>query len=154
MQYCNVITNTYIQIPFCQDSMVRLTIRIWRWWTRNWVGKIKYVAKGRLFSCETQPPASIGWVALSSMFVCSLFVPHPLHLLSSPLYDVSDHTNQIFSVRIWSWQHVNVIHCWVEPSLLLSSFWTILRTCCYAVVSHSHPQPNPSWRREFYMMPN
>ena len=21
---------------------------------------------------------------------------------------------------------------------------TILRTCCYAVVSHSHPQPNPT----------
>ena len=41
------------------------------------------------------------------------FVPHPWHLLSSPLYDVSDHTNQIFSVRIWSWQHVSVIHCWV-----------------------------------------
>ena len=24
-------------------------------------------------------------------------------------------------MRIWSWQHVSVIHCWVEPSLLLSS---------------------------------
>ena len=31
------------------------------------------------------------------------------HLLSSPLYDVSDYTNHIFSVRIWSWQHVSVI---------------------------------------------
>ena len=71
--------------------------------------------------CETQPSASIGWVALSSVFVRSLFVPHPLHLLSSPLYDVSDHTNHIFSVRIWSWQHVSVNICWVEPSLLLSS---------------------------------
>ena len=79
----------------------------------------------QIYNCETQPPASIGWVALSSVFVRSFvrsFVPHPLHLLSSPLYDVSDHTNQIFSVRIWSWQHVSVIHCWVEPSLLLSSF--------------------------------
>ena len=53
-------------------------------------------------------------------------VPHPWHLLSSPLYDVSDHTNHIFSVRIWSWQHVSVIHCWVEPSLLLSSCGNIL----------------------------
>ena len=77
-------------------------------------------------NCETQPPVSIGWVALSSVFVvCSLFVPHRKHLLSSPLYDVSDHTNYIFSVRIWSWQHVSVIHCWVEPSLLLSEFMTI-----------------------------
>ena len=71
--------------------------------------------------CKTQPPASIGWVALSSLFVCCSFVPHPWHILSSPLFDVSDHTNHIFSVRIWSWQHVSVIHCWVEPSLLLSS---------------------------------
>ena len=43
-----------------------------------------------------------------------------------PLNDVSDHTNHIFSVRIWSWQRVSVniswIHYWVEPSLLLSSF--------------------------------
>ena len=58
--------------------------------------------------CETQPPASIGWVALYSLFGCSSFVPHPWHLLSSPLYDVSDHTNHIFSVSIWSWQHVSV----------------------------------------------
>ena len=51
--------------------------------------------------CETQPPASIGLVALSSMFVRSYvrssFVLHPWHLLSSPLYDVSDHTHHIFS---------------------------------------------------------
>ena len=61
---------------------------------------------------------------LSSIFnVCRLsFVPHPWHLFSSPLYDVSDHTNHIFSERIWSWQHVSVIHCWVEPSLLFSSY--------------------------------
>ena len=39
---------------------------------------------------------------------CSSFVPHRWHLLSSLLYDVSDHTNHIFSVRIWSWQHVSV----------------------------------------------
>ena len=43
--------------------------------------------------CETQPPASIGWVALSS--VVRVFVPHRWHLLSSPLYDVSEHTNHI-----------------------------------------------------------
>ena len=57
--------------------------------------------------CETQPPAAIGWVALSSV-VCRrrLFVPHRWHLLSSPLYDESEHRNHIFSVRIWSWQHV------------------------------------------------
>ena len=74
-------------------------------------------------NCETQPPASIGWVALFSLIVChSSFVPHPWHILSSPLYDVSDHTNNIFSVRIWSWQHVSVKICWVEPSLLLSSY--------------------------------
>ena len=52
-------------------------------------------------NCETQPPASIGWVALSSVVRCSV-VTHRWHLLSSPLYDVSKHTNHIFSVRIWS----------------------------------------------------
>ena len=78
-------------------------------------------------SCETQPPASIGWVALSSVFGCLFVVPHRWHLLSSPLYDVSVHTNHIFSVRIWSWQHVsvNIFCCWVEPSLLLSSLPSI-----------------------------
>ena len=64
--------------------------------------------------------SSIHWLS-SSIFTCS-FVRHALyHLILSPLYDVSDNTNHIFSVRIWSWQHVSVIHCWVEPSLLLSS---------------------------------
>ena len=59
-------------------------------------------------NCETQRPASIGWVALSSVVVVWSVVPHRWHLLSSPLYDVSEHTNHIFSVRIWSWQHVSV----------------------------------------------
>ena len=53
-------------------------------------------------NCETQHPASIGWVALSS--VVRSVVPHRWHLLSFPLYDVSEHTNHMFSVRIWSWQ--------------------------------------------------
>ena len=72
--------------------------------------------------CKTQPPASIGWAALSSVFVRRLFVVlHLWHLLSFPLYDVSEHTNHTFSVRIWSWQHVSFNISSVEPSLLLSS---------------------------------
>ena len=31
-------------------------------------------------------------------------------------------------MRIWSWQHVSVIHCWVKPSLLLSSFTCNVKT--------------------------
>ena len=71
--------------------------------------------------------SSFHWLSSSIFTVCrsSSFVPHRWHLLSSPLYDVSDHTNHIFSVRIWSWQHVSVIHCWVEPSLLLSILFLI-----------------------------
>ena len=42
------------------------------------------------------------------LVVCFSFVLHPWHLLSSPLYDVSEHTNHIFSARIWSWQHASV----------------------------------------------
>ena len=53
--------------------------------------------------------SSFHWLS-SSIFSCcsSSFVPHRWHLLSSPLYDASEHTNHIFSVRIWSWQHVSV----------------------------------------------
>ena len=49
------------------------------------------------------------WLRALSSLVCSSFVPHPLHLHLSPLYEVLDHTNQIFSVRIWSWQRVIII---------------------------------------------
>ena len=72
--------------------------------------------------CKTQPPASIGWVARSllvrrrssSVLHCKIssylsttwcFRPYKPYL----------------SVRILSWQHDSVIHCWVEPSLLLPS---------------------------------
>ena len=74
------------------------------------------------------PPASIGWVALSSV-VRSFVRPSRIVTSPSPLFDVLDHTNHIFSVRIWSWQHVSVIHRWVEPSLLLSSL-AYLWPCC------------------------
>ena len=52
---------------------------------------------------------SFHWLS-SSIFSFCLFivVTHRWHLLSSPQYDVSEHTNHIFSVRIWSWQHVSV----------------------------------------------
>ena len=55
--------------------------------------------------------SSFHWLSISIFSVCrlsSFVLPHPWHLLSSPLYDVSEHTNHIFSVRIWSWQHVSV----------------------------------------------
>ena len=54
--------------------------------------------------------SSFHWLS-SCIFSCSFgrsFVPHRWHLLSSPLYDASEHTNHIISVRIWSWQHVSV----------------------------------------------
>ena len=48
-------------------------------------------------------------LAESTIFPCSSFVPHPLHLHLYPLYEGPVHTNQIFSVRIWSWQCVTII---------------------------------------------
>ena len=51
------------------------------------------------------PLHCIGWVA-----PLPLFVPHRWHLHLSPQYDVLDHTNHIFSVRIWSWQYISVIN--------------------------------------------
>ena len=65
--------------------------------------------------------SSIHWLS-SSIFTCSFVRPALYHLILSPLYDVSDHTNHKFPIRIWSWHHVSVIHCWVEPSVLLSSY--------------------------------
>ena len=63
-------------------------------------------------NCETQPPASIGWVALSSVFVCSFGCPASVTPpLISTIWCFRPHKPYIFSV----------IHCWVEPSLLLSS---------------------------------
>ena len=84
--------------------------------------------------CESQPPAYIGWEALSSVIVWSFVVPHLWHLLSSPLYesyyDVSDYTNHIFSVRIWSWQHVSVI--WSVFIAELSPVYCCLLTFCWS----------------------
>ena len=37
-------------------------------------------------------------------------------------------------MRIWSWQHVSAIHCWVEPSLLLSSLFATLAVLMRLVV--------------------
>ena len=54
--------------------------------------------------------SSFHWLSSSIFTVCrSSFVPHRWHLLSSPLYDVLDHTNHIFYVRILSWQCVITI---------------------------------------------
>ena len=46
--------------------------------------------------------SSFHWLSSSIFTVCSLFGNTSSH-------DVLDHTNHIFSVRIWSWQHVSVI---------------------------------------------
>ena len=81
------------------------------------------------------------WVALSSLVVRPSVrpsVPHRWHLHLSPLSDVLDHTNHIFSVMIWSWQHVSVIissydSIWVSHSCMLSCFITLpsfLHLCC------------------------
>ena len=41
----------------------------------------------------------------------SSFVPHTSHLLSSPLYGVSDHTNHTFSETSWHSVHYPLTHC-------------------------------------------
>ena len=40
-------------------------------------------------------------------------------------------------------QHIPICSVFFESS---SNDWQEIRTCCYAVVSHSPPQPNPCWR--------
>ena len=62
---------------------------------------MKKMVKTKLRNSAFQQPR--GWVALSSL-VRRLFVvcrPAWWHLLSSPLYDVLDHTNHIFSESWW-----------------------------------------------------
>ena len=104
----------------------------------TWVNHSFFFRKGKI--CETQPPASIGWVALSSV-VCRLFVPHQWHLLSSPLYDVSEHTNHIFSVSIWSRQHVSVN---ISSVAELSPVY-----CCLVFHNHRLPQQRIFWKIDF-----
>ena len=81
--------------------------------------------------------SSYHWLSSSICSYC-LVVSHPSHLLSSPLYDVSEHTNHIFSVRIWSWHHdsVNIsyvaelspVYCCLVPKSFqnLMASWYIL----------------------------
>ena len=69
----------------------------------------EHIQSSRLFVLILRDSASsFHWLSSSIFSCCSSVVPHRWHLLSSPLYDVSEHTNHIFSVRIWSWQHVSV----------------------------------------------
>ena len=63
---------------------------------------------GMIGKCSSA--SSFHWLSSSIFSVCrrSFVVPHPWHLLLSPLYNVSEHTNHIFSERIWFWQYVSV----------------------------------------------
>ena len=75
--------------------------------------------------CETQPPASIGWVALSSV-VC-LFVRRRPASVTSPLISTIwcfwAYKPYIFceDMILATCQCQHIFCCWVEPSLLLSS---------------------------------
>ena len=81
-------------------------------------------------NCETQPPASIGWVALSSVvvvrsFVCPASVTSPL---ISTIWCFRAYKPYIFceDMILATCQCQHIFCCWVEPSLLLSSFQYIL----------------------------
>ena len=77
--------------------------------------------------CETQPPASIGWVALSSLlivvrlFVCPASVTSPL---ISTIWCFRAYKPYIFceDMILATCQCQHIFCCWVEPSLLLSSY--------------------------------
>ena len=71
-------------------------------------------------------------------------VPHPLHLFSSPLYDVSDHTNHIFSERIWSWQHVSVFITELSP------VYCCVVSCCHLFLSPLDPNQVSFCELEFF----
>ena len=57
--------------------------------------------------CETQLQVSISWVALYSL-ACLFVRSSPWwHLHLSPLYDVLDHANQVFSESLSSGDHID-----------------------------------------------
>ena len=71
--------------------------------------------------CETQPPASIGWVALSSVVV----VCRPASVTSpliSTIWCFRAYKPYIFceDMILATCQCQHIFCCWVEPSLLLS----------------------------------
>ena len=73
--------------------------------------------------CETQPPASFGWVALSSVFVC-----RPASVTSPPISTIwrfRAYKSYIFceDMILATCQCQHIFCCWVEPSLLLSSLY-------------------------------
>ena len=75
----------------------------------------------RIRNCETQPPASIGWIALSSMFVVRpASVTSPL---ISTIWCFRAYKPYIFceDMILATCQCQHIFCCWVEPSLLLSS---------------------------------
>ena len=76
------------------------------------------------------------------------------YLLSPPLYNVSDHANYMFTVRMWSLQHVSAIFCYCDPghmsvptyplySLLsfVIHYWVLLfiTEFCYSLLSFCYP---------------
>ena len=73
--------------------------------------------------CETQPPASIGWVALSSVVrsSSSRIVTSPL---ISTIWCFRAYKPYIFceDMILATCQCQHIFCCWVEPSLLLSSW--------------------------------
>jgi hypothetical protein len=105
-----------------QIAGVKNLQKIWKSYrrrTKRWCEEKKLCKKRR--NCETQPPASIGWVALSSVVRCS-FVVRPSPLISTiwcfrpykPYISCED-------MILATCQCQHIFCCWVEPSLLLSS---------------------------------
>ena len=81
-------------------------------------------------NCETQPPASIGWVALSSVVcsgVCPASVTSPL---ISTIWCFRAYKPYIFceDMILATCQCQHIFCCWVEPSLLLSSLISLHAT--------------------------
>ena len=52
-------------------------------------------------------------------------------------------------MTIWSWQHVSVIHYWVEPSLLLSSYRSFHFSSISEVILNIEPIPELYFARDY-----
>ena len=117
----------YLQLGNCLQFST-LFGHIWDNWG-NYRGNLRHFW-GILWhckeNCETQPPASIGWVALSSL-VRSSFVVCPASVTSpliSTIWCFRAYNLYIFceDMILATCQCQHIFCCWVEHSLLLSSY--------------------------------
>ena len=97
---------------------------LWLWDTCSTYDKESVCFMSCFKYCETQPPASIGWVALSSVVVVRRHASVTSPLIST-IWCFRAYKPYVFceDMILSTCQCQHIFCCWVEPSLLLSSLY-------------------------------